>query len=74
MGEKVQTTNITSMNANLIIVIGAIIMILGLAIIEIPGFPFRGSGLGTILFGLGIVGLIVGLYRRRQQQTVTKTG
>jgi hypothetical protein len=74
MGEKVQTMNTTGLNATMIIVIGAIVAILGVAIIEIPHMPGRGSGIGTILLVIGLIVLFFGLYRRRITMMTPKTG
>jgi hypothetical protein len=49
------STSNTKMPATSFAIIGIILVIAGLAIIYIPGMPFRGSGLGTISVIIGAV-------------------
>jgi hypothetical protein len=68
MGEKAQTTNNNKMHATLLAVIGIILVLVGAAIITIPGAPMRGSGIGTISVLLGVVLLFIALLRFRAKR------
>jgi uncharacterized membrane protein YidH (DUF202 family) len=51
-------------NRNIILVVlGIILVIVGIAIINIHGNPLRGSGLGTISIVVGVVLLILAVVR-----------
>jgi hypothetical protein len=51
----------------MIAIFGLILVALGAMIVAIPGFPFRGSGLGTILIVLGAIVIIGGFVRFNQK-------
>jgi hypothetical protein len=68
MVEKAQTANSRNMHAIILSVIGVILVIVGAAIITIPGAPMRGSGIGTILLLAGVVLLIIALLRFRAKR------
>jgi hypothetical protein len=67
MAEQTQSTGTRKMNAYGLGALGIILVIVGVAIITIPGAPMRGSGLGTIATLAGIVLLAVALVRFRQK-------
>ena len=67
MAEQAQSTGTHKMSANGLGVLGIILLIVGLAIVFIPGAPFRGSGLGTLTTLVGIVLLAIALFRFRQK-------
>jgi uncharacterized membrane protein len=52
-----------SMSVAAVAVIGIIVLVVGAYIVTVPGAPFRGSGLGTILLVVGIVLLLVAGWR-----------
>jgi uncharacterized membrane protein YidH (DUF202 family) len=52
-----------NMSVAAVAVIGLIVLIIGALIITVRGAPFRGSGLGTVLLVVGIVLLLVALWR-----------
>jgi hypothetical protein len=51
----------------MVAIFGLILVALGAMIVVIPGFPFRGSGLGTILIVLGAIVMIGGFVRFNQK-------
>jgi hypothetical protein len=63
MGEKVKTTDNRNMHAIILSVLGIILVIVGTAIITIPGAPMRGSGIGTLSVLAGIVLLVIAFLR-----------
>ena len=63
MDEKVQTKDSRNLHVIILAVVGIILVIIGQAIINIPGAPTRGSGLGTILFVTGVALLIIAVLR-----------
>ena len=63
MGEKVETTDMIKQQAMLMIGIGLILAIIGVLEFEVPGMPFRGSGIGTICLFAGALLLAVGYVR-----------
>jgi len=68
MVENTQTANSRNMHAIILSLIGIILVIVGAAIISIPGAPMRGSGIGTIAILLGIVLLVIALLRFRAKR------
>jgi hypothetical protein len=56
-----------NMNVTVVAVIGLLAVIAGAAIATIPGTGLRGSGLGTILLVIGIVLLLVSVWRYTQK-------
>ena len=67
MAEHLQATGIRNVNPTVLGALGVILVIAGVAIITIPGAPFRGSGLGTLATLAGIVLLAIALVRFRQK-------
>jgi hypothetical protein len=65
MGETGQLANKNKMPAILLGLIGIILLLVGAAIITIPGAPGRGSGVGTISIVIGLVFMVLGLLRFR---------
>jgi hypothetical protein len=63
MGEKGKTTDNRNMHAIILSVIGIILVIVGAAIITIPGAPMRGSGIGTLSVLAGVVLLVIAFLR-----------
>jgi hypothetical protein len=63
MGEKVETTDMIKQQAMLMIGVGLILAIIGVLEFEVPGMPFRGSGIGTICLFAGALLLAVGYVR-----------
>jgi hypothetical protein len=63
MVEKTPTAKRLNIHAILLSVIGIVLVIAGAAIINIPGAPLRGSGMGTLIVLLGIVLLFIALLR-----------
>jgi hypothetical protein len=66
--EKAPITNNRNMHAIILSVIGILLMIVGAAIISIPGAPMRGSGIGTISVLVGVVLLVIALLRFRAKR------
>ena len=62
MGEPIKTASNNKIRAYILVLIGLVLVVAGLAIIEIHN-PLRGSGAGTASLVLGIVVFIVGLWR-----------
>jgi uncharacterized membrane protein YidH (DUF202 family) len=52
-----------SMSVVAVAVIGIVVLIVGAVIVGVKGAPFRGSGLGTVLVVVGIVLLLVAVWR-----------
>ena len=52
-----------SMHVKLLAIIGIFVLIVGGAIIAIPGMPLRGSGAGTLLAILGAILLVISFLR-----------
>jgi hypothetical protein len=48
-----------NMHATVLAFLGIIVLIVGEAIINIRGMPFRGSGLGTLLAIAGVIMLVI---------------
>jgi len=63
MGEKVETTDMIKQQAMIMIGVGLILAIIGVLEFEVPGMPFRGSGIGTICLFAGALLLAVGYVR-----------
>jgi hypothetical protein len=63
MVEKTPTSNNRNMHAIILSVLGIILILVGEAIINIPGAPGRGSGIGTLSVLAGVVLLIIALLR-----------
>ena len=68
MVEKAPTTNSRNTHAIILSVIGIMLVIIGAAVITIPGAPMRGSGIGTISLLLGVVLLVIALLRFRAKR------
>jgi len=52
-----------SMHAKLLAIIGIFVLVVGVAIVAIPGMPLRGSGAGTALAVLGAILLVIAFLR-----------
>jgi len=63
MDEKGQTKDSRNIHAIILAVLGIILVIIGEAIINIPGAPMRGSGLGTLSAVAGVILLIIAAIR-----------
>ncbi len=63
MGEQVRTTGNRNRHAIFLGLIGIILIVVGELIVNVRGMPFRGSGLGTIAFWLGVVLLLIAVLR-----------
>jgi hypothetical protein len=63
MEKPLKASNNGKMHGLILSVIGIILVIVGTAIINVRGMPFRGSGLGTISVLIGIVLIIIGILR-----------
>jgi hypothetical protein len=63
MDEKGQTKDSRNMHAIVLAVLGIILVIIGEAIINIPGAPGRGSGIGTLSVVTGIILLVIAALR-----------
>ena len=55
MGEQEKTSSSRNKQGIVLIVIGIVVFIAGIATATIPGTHLRGSGLGTILIVIGVV-------------------
>jgi hypothetical protein len=63
MSDKVKTMGNRNMHAIILSVIGIILVIVGAAIITIPGAPMRGSGIGTLSVLAGVALLAIAVLR-----------
>jgi hypothetical protein len=63
MSEEGKTTNSRNMHAIILGVLGIILVIFGEMIVNISGFPLRGSGAGTLVVVAGVILLIIALIR-----------
>lgn len=63
MDEKEKVTGSRNIHATILAVLGIILVIIGEAIINIPGAPMRGSGLGTLSVVAGVILLIIAVIR-----------
>jgi hypothetical protein len=59
MVENTVKINNFNMHATILAILGIIVLIIGKAIINISGMPFRGSGLGTLMAIAGVVLLVI---------------
>jgi hypothetical protein len=59
MVENTLKINKLNMHATILVFLGIIAIIVGEAIINIRGMPFRGSGLGTLLAIAGVIMLVI---------------
>jgi len=69
MSEKVDPANTNKQQAMLLLVVGIVLAIIGVLEFEVPGMPFRGSGIGTICLFLGALLLAVGYVRLNSKAT-----
>jgi hypothetical protein len=65
MSEKTHGAKNPSMHGKILCILGALLVIVGLGIINIHN-PLRGSGLGTLSTGTGVVMIIIGVLRLRK--------
>jgi hypothetical protein len=63
MVENAPTSSSRNMHAIILGVLGILLVIVGEAIINIRGMPFRGSGLGTLAVIAGVILLIIAALR-----------
>ncbi len=63
MGETGQIPNRAKRQGMFLTLVGIVLVIVGAAIITIPGAPGRGSGIGTVSVVLGFLVLVLGLFR-----------
>jgi len=63
MEETTKTKGSRNMHAIILAVLGIILLIIGVAIRNIPGAPLRGSGAGTLLAIAGIILLVIAAIR-----------
>jgi hypothetical protein len=63
MVEKIVSSEKNKQPAMLLLVVGLILAIIGVLEFEVPGMPFRGSGIGTICLFVGALLLAVGYVR-----------
>jgi hypothetical protein len=63
MVDQIPPSNSRNMHAIILGVLGIILVIIGEAIINIRGMPFRGSGLGTLAVIAGVILLIIAFLR-----------
>jgi hypothetical protein len=63
MVEKIVSSEKNKQPAMLLLVVGLILAIIGVLEFEVPGMPFRGSGIGTICLFAGALLLAVGYVR-----------
>ena len=68
MDDKGKTTGNPNTHANVLLVIGIILFILGILIVAIPGAPLRGSGVGTGAIILGVILLVIAFFRFRSKR------
>jgi hypothetical protein len=59
MVENTVKINNFKMHATILAILGIIVLIIGEAIINIRGMPFRGSGLGTLLAIAGVILVVI---------------
>ncbi len=69
MVEKVVSEDKKKQSAMLLLAVGLVSAIIGILEFEVPGMPFRGSGIGTILLFLGALLLAVGYVRLNSKAT-----
>jgi len=68
MGEKGKTADSRNMHVTILVVLGIILLIIGVAISTIHGTGLRGSGLGTLAIVAGVVLLFIAYLRSRQKR------
>ncbi|MGD0804953.1 MAG: hypothetical protein ABSA11_12875 [Candidatus Bathyarchaeia archaeon] len=69
MVEKMDTSDKNKQQAKLLLAVGIVLAIIGVLEFEVPGMPFRGSGIGTICLFLGALLLAVGYVRLNSKAT-----
>jgi hypothetical protein len=69
MVEKSVSTDKSKQPAMLLLAAGVILAIIGILEFEVPGMPFRGSGIGTICLFVGALLLAVGYVRLNSKST-----
>jgi len=69
MVEKKDTSDKNKQQAMPLLAVGIILAIIGVLEFEVPGMPFRGSGIGTICLFLGAIIIAVGYVRLNSKST-----
>jgi hypothetical protein len=69
MVEKIVSSEKNKQSAMLLLAVGAVLAIIGILEFEVPGMPFRGSGIGTICLFAGALLLAVGYVRLNSKTT-----
>jgi uncharacterized membrane protein len=69
MVEKKNTSDKNKQQAMPLLAVGIILAIIGVLEFEVPGMPFRGSGIGTICLFLGAIIIAVGYVRLNSKST-----
>jgi hypothetical protein len=69
MVEKMDTSDKNKQQAMPLLAVGIVLAIIGVLEFEVPGMPFRGSGIGTICLFLGAILLAVGYVRLNSKST-----
>jgi hypothetical protein len=69
MVEKIVSADNKKQPAMLLLAVGLVLAIIGVLEFEVPGMPFRGSGIGTICLFLGALLLAVGYLRLNSKST-----
>jgi hypothetical protein len=69
MVEKIVSSDKNKQSAMLLLAVGVVLAIIGVLEFEVPGMPFRGSGIGTICLFAGAVLLAVGYVRLNSKST-----
>ena len=69
MVEKIVSSDKNKQPAMLLVAVGLVLAIIGVLEFEVPGMPFRGSGIGTICLFVGALLLAVGYVRLNSKPT-----
>lgn len=57
-----------NLHAMILGLLGIIVLVVGIAIVTIPGAPMRGSGVGTLAIVAGLVLLVIAYLRLRSKR------
>jgi len=69
MVENIVSADKKKQPAMLLLAVGIVLAIIGVLEFEVPGMPFRGSGIGTICLFLGAILIAVGYVRLNSKAT-----